>query len=194
MLGQQRLGLRAPQTGLEGRGHRDGVDGEQALHPDQVEADHAGVRRVAAGDQPADHRGAAAERHDGDVVSRCDLEQRLHLVGVGGPDHRVGRIGEVAGAGSEQVGRRLAAGAQAARLVVGVHVLAPDDLGERGEDGVRQAGGRQVEPQVVGHRLVADREDQLDQAACAVGEGGCAGRVAPSGRVHLGRHVLQCDT
>ena len=61
MLGQQRLGLGAAQAGLEGRGHRDRVDGEQPLHPDQVEADHAGVA-LAPGDQAAGDRRAAAER------------------------------------------------------------------------------------------------------------------------------------
>ena len=80
------------QPGLERRGHRDRVDGEQPLHPDQVEADDPGVP-VAAGDQPTDHRRPAAERHDGDPVPRRDLEQCLHLVVVARAHDRVGRVG-----------------------------------------------------------------------------------------------------
>ena len=79
VLGQQRLGLGAAQPGLEGRGHRDGVDVEQPVHPHQVEAEHAG-EALARGRQPAGDRRAAAERHHGDVVLDRDREHRRDLV------------------------------------------------------------------------------------------------------------------
>ena len=66
VLGQQRLGLRAAQAGLERGGHRVGVDREQPVEPDQVERDHSGVAPLR--DQPADDRGAAAEGDQRDVV------------------------------------------------------------------------------------------------------------------------------
>ena len=58
---------RAAQAGLEGRGHRVGVDGEQLVEADQVERDDAG-EALAAGDQAADDRGAATEGHQRDVA------------------------------------------------------------------------------------------------------------------------------
>ena len=91
VLGQQRLGLRAAETGLEGRGHRVGVDGEQLVEADQVEGDDAG-EALAAGDQAADDRGAAAEGDQGDVPLDGPGDQGRDLVVRAGPDDGVGRV------------------------------------------------------------------------------------------------------
>ena len=102
---------------------------------------------------------------------RRHLEHRLHLVVVGRADDGVGRVGEVAGAGPQQVGRRLAAGAQPTGLVVGVHVLGADDRGERRAARRRRRRGAGSVDRAVGvDPVVGDREDQLDQAAGGLGQ------------------------
>ena len=192
MLGEPGLGVGAAQSRAEGDGHRHGVDGDVG-EPAEVEADHAGVplapRGKAAGDA-----GASAERDDGDVPRDGDGEHVGHLVVARRPDHRVRGVGEVTLAGAEQVGRRLAAGTQAAEVVVGAHVLVADDGGE-GRDHLGGKAGRGQRPGDVlrGSGLGRRSEDRLDQGAGAVGQGGRAGRVAPALGVHLERHALQCD-
>jgi hypothetical protein len=133
-------------------------------------------------------KGTTAGRH---------LEQGLDLAGVGGAYDRVGRVAEVSGAGAQQVGRRLAAGAQPAALVVGGDVVGADDGGEVGERDGGKSGVRQPHRSRVVHPVVGHREHQLHQAAGGLRQVGGAVWVAPAGRVHLGgvtAHVLQCDT
>ena len=60
-----------------------------------------------------------------------ELEQRDHVVVGARADHRVGGVGQVAGAGAEQVGGRLAAGAQPTGLVVGQDVLVAEQRAQR---------------------------------------------------------------
>ena len=132
MLGEQRLRLRSAQAGLENDGHRGGVDSADRLHPDQVEADHPGVP-LPTGDQPADDGRASSERDDGQVAADCHGDHGGDLVVSGGPHDDVRRIGEVAVAGPEQVGGRLAAGPDAAYVVVGEHVARTQQLDELGE-------------------------------------------------------------
>ncbi len=121
-----------------------------------------------------------------------DLEQGHDVVVAAGADHGVGCVGEVAGPGAEQVGRGLAAGAQAAGRVVGEHVLGTQHRPQVGEHGVREVrgGDRGVRD---GRRLV-HAEGQLDQPPRGLGQGCGGGRVTPAVRVHLEAHVLQCDT
>jgi hypothetical protein len=121
-----------------------------------------------------------------------DPEQGLHLVVVARADDRVRGVGQVPRPGAQQVGRRLAACAEPTRLVVGQHVLGARHRGEIAQDLVGEAAGRQRH-RTVGDRAVADREDQLDQAAGGLGERGGPGGIAPPRRVHLGTHMLQCD-
>ena len=54
VLGQQRLGLRPAEAGLEGGGHRAGVHGEQPVEAEQVEGHHAG--EVARDGRPGRRR------------------------------------------------------------------------------------------------------------------------------------------
>ena len=101
------------------------------------------------------------------------------------------------GAGLEQVGRRLAAGAQAAGRVIGQHVLGTQQVAQRGEQRRVQPRGRQLD--LLGGGALLHAEGQLDQASCALRQWGRGGRVAPALGVHLdGRalvnHVLHCDT
>ena len=131
VLGQPGLGLGAAQTGTEGRGHRDRVDLDVG-EPAQVEADHTGVP-VPAGGEATGHAGASAERHDRDVPPDGHREDVGHLVVARRADHRVGGVVEVAGAGAEQVGGRLAAGTTPADVVVGADVLVADHRGEGSE-------------------------------------------------------------
>ena len=77
------------RPGLEGGGHRVGVDREQPVEADQVERDHAG-EPVAAGGEPADDRGPAAERHERDVALDGPRDQGRDLLVRGRPDDGVG--------------------------------------------------------------------------------------------------------
>ena len=88
VLGQQRLGLRPTEAGLEGGGHRVGVDGEQPVEADQVEGHHAGEVATAS-DQAADDGGAAAERDQRHVVGHAPVDQRCHLLVRARADHGV---------------------------------------------------------------------------------------------------------
>jgi hypothetical protein len=113
------------------------------------------------------------------------------------PYDGIRRVGQVSGAGAEQVGGRLAAGAQASGLVVDEHVLGAEHAAQRFEQIPGECRGRDVH-RVDGRGLV-DPEGQLDQAAGGVGKGGRGGRVTPALGVLLDlllecRHVLQCDT
>ena len=113
-----------------------------------------------------------------------------------GTYHRVGGVGQVAGPGAEQVGGGLAAGAQPTGLVVGEHVLLPEEFPQVPEQGRRDRGGGQVGPVDGGPVLEAER--LLDQTPGGVWQRRGGSRVAPAARVHLGlsafAHVLQCDT
>ena len=125
----------------------DVVDRDQPLHPDQVEASTP-AKPSRRGDQATDDRRAAAEGHHRDVVLDREREDGGDLVVAGRADDGVGGVGQVAGPGAEQVGRRLAAGAQPPGLVVGAHVVrrrrARGELGEdrggRAPDGASGAG------------------------------------------------------
>ena len=188
VLGEQRLGLGAAQAGLEGGGHRDRVDGEQPLHPDQVEADQAGVP-LAAGGQAAGDRGAAAEGDDREVVLDGVRQDGGDVVVVAGPDHGVGGVGQVAGAGPEQVGRGLAAGAQPPGLVVGEHVLGAEQrrAGRRGGRARGAAPGR-VGDSTAGR---SSRPKAISIRPRAASGSGAAAAGSPQRLgVHLGRSVM----
>ena len=188
---QQGLGLGAAQSGLEGRGHRGVVDLEQALHPDEVEGDETG-EPVAAGGQTAGDRGAAAEGDDGHPVPHRPGQDGRDVVVVAGADDGVGRVAQVAGALAEEVGCRLAAGAQPAGRVVGQHVLGSESarqLVQKGRVDGRGGQGHGIE----GGPLV-EAEDHLDQAAGGVGEGRGPSRVTPAGGVHLTLRFERLET
>ena len=201
-LAQQRLGLGAAQARLEGGGHRLLVDGQQLLHPHQVQGDEPGVA-VATRGEPAGHAGATAEGDDREVVLDGDGQHRGHVVVAAGADDGVGGVGQVAAAGSQQVGRGLPTGAQPAYVVVEEDVL----LAHHGTQGrqrrLPQGGGGHGGRRDGGRGVQA--EGHLDQAAGALGEVGRGARGAPALGVHLaqaagqrsgggvGRHVLQCD-
>ena len=194
--GEQGLGLGAAQPRLEDGGHGLVVDGDQPLHPDQVERDQAG-EAVAARGQAAGHAGAATEGHHRDVVLDGPGEDGGDVVVRARSDHGVGGVGQIAGAGAEQVGGRLPAGAQPPGLVVDEHVLGAEDAAQRVEQVVRQS--RRRDRHGIEGRGLADPEGQLDQAAGRVRKGGRCGRVTPALGVHLDllrefAHVLQCDT
>ena len=140
--GEQRLGLGPAQARLEGGGHRDVVDGQQSLHPHQVETEHP-REALASGDQAPGDRRTAPEGHDGQVVLHRDGEDRGHLVVAAGADDGVRCVLEIAGPGPEQVGGGLAAGAQPSGLVVGADLIGPDDVGEPAQHRVVQRVGRQ---------------------------------------------------
>ena len=178
VLGEQGLGRGAAQAGLQGRGHRVGVDREQPVEAHQVERDDAG-KALAPCHQATDHRGAATERDQGHVVLHRPVDQGRDLVVGGWPDHRVGRVRPVAGAQLEQVGGGLAAGAVQPGLVVGEHVLGTDDPGER----LEQVGCERLrEPHLGGvDRGGVRRADEgVDERERALGQGACLGRVAPA--------------
>ena len=128
-------------------------------------------------------------QHGGDVLVRA------------GPDDGVGCVGEVTGPHAEQVGRRLAAGAQPAGLVVDEHMLGAQHLAQGGQQRRGQPGGRQRRG-VEGRVRLEGAEGELDQSARAVGERRLEARIAPARGVHLGlterklrlAHMLQCDT
>ena len=193
---EQGLGLRAAQARLEGRGHRHLVDGQQALHPHQVEADHAGEALAARG-EPARHAGAATEGHDRDPVLGGPRQHRGHLAVAVGAHDCVGGVVEVPRPRAQQVGRGLAAGAQRAGGVVEQHVLGADDRAQAVEEGLVERGcGR---PGAGHRRALAGAEGELDQAARGLRQVAGAGGVAPALGMHLdgrrpGRHALQCDT
>ena len=193
VLGEQRLGLGAAQAGLEGGGHRRRVDGEQPLHPDQVEAEQAGVPLAPRG-QAAGHRRAAAERDDGEVVLDGVRQDGGDVVVAAGPDHRVGGVGQVAGAGAEQVGGGLAAGAQPPGLVVGEHVLGAEQVAQAVEELGREAGRGQ---RSATRRPGARRGRTPSRSGRARPRGGRRrrpGRPSGWGASRGVRHVLQCDT
>ena len=194
--GQQRLGLGTAQARLEGRGHRDLVDGEEPLHPHQVEADQAG-EAVAAGGEATRHARAAAEGDDRDPVLGGPREQGHDLVVPVGSHDRVGGVGEVTGARPQQVGRRLAARAQGARGVVDEDVVGPHDRAQPVEQRVveRDRRGRRAGD----GRAVLEAEGEVDQAERGVGQDRRGVGGAPALRVHLDGgqvpgHALQCDT
>ena len=129
-------------------------------------------------------RRAAAEGDDRDAVLGGPGEHCRHVVVTTGPHHRVGGVGEVTGAGPEQVEGGLAARAQPPGRVVGEDVLGAESrpqvveergLDLRGRDGDRLVGGGAGEL----------AEGQLDQPARGVGQRGRGSRVAPAGGVHL---------
>jgi len=80
-----------PQAGHP-RLHRDGqvlgIDAQDGIHAGQIQTDAAAHRQ-----QMALQRGAGAVGNDRDAVRRGRLKQRGNLVGVFGPDHRIGRHG-----------------------------------------------------------------------------------------------------
>ena len=145
VLGEEGLGLGAAQPRLEGRGHRDLVDGEQPLHPHQVEADQP-REPVAPRGQATGDRGAATEGDDRHPVLHGPGQDGLHVVVPVGPDDGVGCVVEVAGAGAQQVGGGLAPRAEGPRRVVGQHVLGTDGRPEVVEQRVVQRGRRRRRP------------------------------------------------
>ena len=145
VLGEEGFGLGAAQPRLEGRGHRDLVDGEQPLHPHQVQADHA-REPVAARGQAAGDRGAATEGDDRHPVLHGPGQDGLHVVVPVGSDHGVRCVVEVAGAGAQQVGGGLSTRAERPRRVVGEHVLGSDGRPEVVEQRLVQRGRRRRRP------------------------------------------------
>ena len=190
VLGQQRLGLGAAQAGLERCGHGDGVDGDQTVEAAEVEADQAGVP-VAAGGQTARHAGAAAERHDRDVVlDRHREHARPPRRGSPGARPRRGRRpGRLRGraAGRAWTCRACAAGGASSSVRTW-----PSPTTSAKAASTSAAGRRR---QLAGHGLdlAGGPEHRLDERPGAVGQRGGSGGVAPALRVHLSRHALQCD-
>ena len=184
VLGQECLGRRTAQPGLEGRRHRVGVDVEQLVEADQVERDDA-REALAASDEAADHRGAAAERDQRDVALDRPVDQRRDLVVAAGAHDRVRRVRAVTGAELEQVGGGLAARAVQPGLVVGEHVLGPDDPGELVEQLVcpATAESRTLVGPTAGVSVVPMKAST--SAKRALGQRAGLGRVAPAGPVHL---------
>ena len=193
--GQQPLGVGPAHAGLQHRRPRLLVDLDQAVEAGQVEGDHAGVA-VAVGDQSADHRRAAPERHQRDVLAHAPVEHRLHLAGVGGPDDGVRGVGAVAAADPDQVVGGLAPRVHEPGVVVGGDVLGADHRDQPGHQDV----GERVGQHHVGLRdgwRGAGAEHRVDERAGVVGQRGGSSRVAPAGPEHLVRqcsHALQCDT
>ena len=172
VLGQQRLRLGTTKPGLERRGHRDGVDGEEPVHPQQVEADHSG-EAVAHRSESAGHRGAAAEGHHRDVVPDRDAQHGFDVVGGAGADDHVGGVRQVAGPGAQQVGGRLATGAQASGRVVG------DDVGVA--DRLRSSARRPVQARA-GRATILDRRAVVTPNASSTSARADSGRaVAAAG-------------
>ena len=83
-------------------------------------------------------------------------------------DDGVRGVAEVAGALPEQVGGRLAAGAQPPGLVVGEHVLGAEQLAQAVEQRRRDRRGGQRD--LGGRGALVEAEGQLDQAAGGVGK------------------------
>jgi hypothetical protein len=191
VLGQHGLGRRTPDPGLEDRGHRVRVHVEQPVEPAQVQRDHAGVA-VATGREPADDRGPATEGDECDVSLHAPVDDRLHLVVAAGTDDGVRRLGAVALPQQQQVGRRLAPGAQHASVVVGQHVVRADQRLELGhERGVQ----RVAEPHVgeVDGRGVRRADEGVDERPRGLRKRPGLLGVAPARPVHLSVHMLQCD-
>ena len=129
---ERRLRLRPAQPGAEPRGERGVVDDDFAQRG-QVEADQ---RRVGAaqGLDPADHAGAAAERHHGDVVRRAGVDQPTDGGRVGGDEDRVGSVLQPARAQPRQVDI-----AAADRVAQPVLLAVEDRVGaDRVDHGARQ--------------------------------------------------------
>jgi hypothetical protein len=100
--GEQLLGAGRPHAGLERRRPGHLVELDEPVQPAQVERDPgpAGWRRP----DTADHRRAAAERHDGDPLLGADPQHRDDLVVAARVDDRVRCAGRVTGALANQVG------------------------------------------------------------------------------------------
>ena len=109
MLREQCLSVRATHTRLEGRGQRLAVDVQQLVHPDQIEADHAGESR-ARGDQTAGLTEVPPPKrsHRHTLFGRPRQERNDLLVGARSHD-RIGRVAQVAGTGAQKIRRRFAA-------------------------------------------------------------------------------------
>ena len=105
------------------------------------------------------------------MALHAPVDDRLHLVVAAGTDDRVGRVGAVALPHQEQVGRRLAAGAQHAGVVVGQHVVRAD---ERVELGHQRGVERVAQPHVgeVDGGGVRGADEGVDE---------CRGRTPASG-------------
>ncbi len=188
--GEERLGLRGPQTGLQGGGAGDRVEVEQAVHAPQVEGDERAARLRG---ETADDGGAAAERDDRQAVFGAQTEHGPHLVVRGGQQHGRGeRGGEVAAAHAQQVGGGLAAGVPDAGPGVGADVVL---VAQRGGQGAVRLGGERArgDGQVLegdGRRLARlDAEQVAQQPRHRVGQRGRPLRVAPAAPEHV--HVCR---
>ena len=110
-LAQQPFGVRSghPGSQLGLPGHL--VEPPQSVHPAQVQRHH-GLEPPARRVEAADHRGAATEGNHGDAPVGAEPQHRGHVVVAAGQQHRVGCVLDAEVATSQQVQRRLAAGAQ----------------------------------------------------------------------------------
>ena len=91
-VAQVRVELLAGDAGLDGGVEILGMDGDDPVHPGEVERDAAGQ----GGDMTFE-RGAGTERDHGHAVLRADLDDRRDLFGRLGKRHRLGRMGRVMG-------------------------------------------------------------------------------------------------
>jgi hypothetical protein len=144
VLGEQPLRVRRDHAGLEDREPRHRVDRHELVEAHQVEHHDGGLVATQRRD-PADHRRAAAERHEPDAVLDAHVDDPLDLVRVGRHHHRVRRAQLTDPPVPQQVHIGQSTGAADPVLPAGQHVPLADDRGQR------HAG-------VVGQRRVLDGE------------------------------------
>ncbi|MGY3200078.1 hypothetical protein ACVW19_000592 [Streptomyces sp. TE5632] len=185
VFGEQRLGLRGAQAGLQGGGAGDRVEVEQGVHTPQVQGDEGAL---PTGGETADHGGAAAERHHGQALFGTDTQGGEHLVVAGGEQDGRRDVGDVTVPDPQQVGGGLAARVPDPRLRVGTHmVLAAQRLDQRAVRGGRQPGlGHGHFPE--GHRpgrARLDAEQIAQQPDHRVGQRRRPRRVAPAAPQHV---------
>ena len=136
-LAEQTLGVGPRHPGVQFCFPRHLVEPPQLIQPAQVQRHHrleSPARRV----EPADHGGAAAERHHGDAVVGTEPQHLGDLVVATGQQYRVGSVLDAEIAAAQQVQRRLAAGAQQPVVVGDGDVGVTEDRGEAVPVGSRQ--------------------------------------------------------
>ena len=185
VLGQQRprppgrgARARAPRSSSPGRPRAAGRAGTGPARPRP--------RTVAPGREPADDRRAATE---GD---QCDVA--LARTSRRPPAPRRGSAGRTTASGEsepspcpqpQQVGRRLAAGAQHAGVVVGEHVVGADQS-RRARPRSASSSGSLSRTSASGDGGVSARADEgVDEAAGGLRRAARPAGVAPAGPVHL---------
>ena len=187
--GEQRLGLGAAQPRLEDGGHGLVVDGDQPLHPEQVERDQPG-EAVAARGQAAGHAGAAAERARPRRGARPPRRgrRRRRRASPGGRRRRARRTGRRRGRGA---GRGSTCPRVRSRRVSSSTSTCSAPRTPRSESSSSPDSAEAGTVTDVDGRGLVEPEGQLDQATRGVGEGGRGGRVTPALGVHLDL-LLEC--